>query len=521
MALFRDCRVPLQRAAPVNAVLDRQRYRYATVMATLVPSQTGLGDRLPDPRIVALALLFALVLPNPAGYVGAGGDDFFYVQAARCVAVHGWCVPETHWAARWPLVAPMGAIFALQGDGRWQAAVVPFAYSLVAVLLLVRLLDDAWGRAVALLGGVAFVLTAAFAKGTLQPNVETVEVAWVIAAAWAGRRAMTGSKPVVFALLAGLFLGLAVQSRMTSLAWLPIMGLALVIVPGRHRRLIVPILAGLAIPIAFDMVVNSWIAGDALLSQHLSIAHTRIASSELPTWVDRSRSPLFNPQFIGGWAPAMGIQAHWTVQGIVNLLLNPQVGPTLLGAMLLLVLARKRLSWRSPEVLLAGAAVLYTGALIYALAIDPKARMFLPVAAIAAALIGRLGIMLWGTGEKVLVGAMIAGLALVGAIETGKRFDMTIAGPMAGQWARERPGDVSIEKDSWHTLTFDQTVRKLPVWPGDLRPRTLVLITGPCAASEVARSGAALVRAHDFGRANDPLNLCEFSSSGRAAPSRR
>lgn len=503
-----------------NAVFDSERYRYATVMATFVPAKTGLGGRLPDPRLVAVALLLALVLPNPAGYVGAGGDDFFYVQAARCVAAHGWCLPDTHWAARWPIVAPMGAVFAVLGDGRWQAGVAPFAYSLMAVLLLVRLVDDAWGRAAALLGGIAFVVTAAFAKGLLQPNVETAEVAWIIAAAWAAHRALTGPKPILFAVLAGMFLGLAIESRMTSLAWLPILALGLVILPGRHRRLALPALAGLAVPIAFDMLVNWQIAGDPLLSQHLSILHTRIASSELPTWVDRSRSPLFNPQFIGGWAPAMGIHTHWTVQGMVNLLLNPVIGPTLLGAMLLLFMVRKRLGWRSPEVLLAAAAVLYTGALIYALAIDPKARMFLPVAAIAAALIGRLGVILWESGEKVLVATMLVGLTLVGAWETGKRFDMTVAGPMAGQWAREHPGGVSIEKDTWHTLTFDPIVRALPIWPTGSRPRTLVLVAGECAASNVTKSGMTLVRAHDFGRPNNPLNLCEFSRSDPVRPQR-
>lgn len=489
-------------------------------MATFFPSQIGPGSRLSDPRLVVFALLTALILPNPTGYVGAGGDDFFYVQAARCVAAQGWCVPDTHWAARWPLVAPMGAVFALLGDGRWQAAVVPFAYTAMAVLFLVRLLDDAWGRRVAFLGGVAFVLTAAFAKGTLQPNIDTVEVAWLIAAAWAGRRAVVGQRPVAFAMLAGLFLGLAIQTRMTSLAWLPILAIAVVIVPGRYRRLAIPALAGLAVPIAFDMAVNWRIAGDPLLSQHLSVIHTRIASSELPAWVDRSRSPLFNPQFIGGWTPAACIPAHWTVQGVINLVLSPQIGPALLGSILLLFLARKQLGWRSPEVLLAGAAILYTGALIYALAIDPKSRMFLPTAAIAATLIGRLGIMLWEAGERVLVGTMMAGLAVVGAMETGKRFDMTVAGPLAGQWAREHPGQVSIEKDSWHTLTFDPTVRALPVWPIVARPRTLVLITAPCTASGVARSGMTLVRAHDFGRRNDPLNLCEFRISDRVPPPR-
>lgn len=469
---------------------------------------------LPSPYLVAVALLLALVLPNPAGYVGAAGDDYYYVQAARCVATHGWCIPETHWGARWPLVAPMGGVFALFGDGLWQSMLVPFAYSIMAVLFFVRLLDRSWGRATALVGGIAFVATASFAKGLLQPNVETIEVAWLIAAAWAGQNAISPTaRPMRWALVAGLFLGLAVQARMTSLAWLPIFGIGLAVVPRRYRALAIPALAGVAIPIGADMLVNWHLAGNALLNQHLSIIHTSIVSSELPSWVDRSRPPLFNPQFIDGWAPAMGIHTHWTVQGALNLLLNPQMGPVLIVALLLLLVARKRLSWRAPEVLLAATALLYAGALIYALAIDPKARMFLPVAAIAAALVGRLGILLWqGRGPRILVATAISAIAIIGAIETGKRFDMTIAGPLAGQWARENPGQVAVEFDTAHTLTFDATVRSLPVWPREARSRLIMLVADQCGA----RANMTLLRTHDFGRKGDPLNLCEFRLSGPA-----
>lgn len=517
MALFRGLAVLMQRGRPLNAVLGGRRYRYATVMATLASPSAARISRLPHPLLVAIALLFALILPNPAGYVGGGGDDFYYVQAARCVATHGWCIPDTHWAARWPLVAPMGAVFAWLGDGWWQGAVVPFAYSLLAVVCFVRLLEDAWGGEVALLGGVAFVATASFAKGLLQPNVETAEVAWLIAAVWAGRCAIKSADRPLLALLAGLLMGLAIQSRMTSLAWLPILGLAMVLIPGRHRRLAIPALLGLAIPVAFDALMNWRISGDPLLSQHLSILHTRIASSELPEWVDRSRSPLFNPQFIGGWAPAADIHAHWTVQGVINLLLNPQMGPVLLGALLLLFMARKQVGWRAPEVFLAVAAALYTGALIYALAIDPKARMFLPTAAIAAALIGRLGVVLWHAGERVLVGVLMAGLVLVGAIESGKRFDMGRAGPLAAQWASEHPGDVAVEDATRRFLTFNATIRSLPLWPAGV-PRTLVLYAGDCRASPIAKSAGQIVRTAAFGRHNDPLNLCEFRRSNPVRP---
>ncbi|MEP6786183.1 MAG: glycosyltransferase family 39 protein [Sphingomonadales bacterium] len=485
-------------------------------MTTLFPLRADSKRALPDPLLVAAALLLVLVMPNPAGYVGGGGDDFYYVQAARCVALHGWCVPETHWAARWPLVAPMGAAFAIFGDGRWQGALVPFGYSLMALLFFVRIVEDVWGRATALVGGIAFVATASFAKGLLQPNVETIELAWIMAAAWAGRRAMVATaRPVLWAAVAGICLGLAIQTRMTSLAWLPILGIGVFLFPGRHRHLALPALLGTAIPIGADMLINWHIAGDALLSQHLSIAHTRIASSELPAWVDRSRSPLFNPQFIAGWAPAVCIHTHWTIQGVVNLLLNPQMGPVLLAASLLLFLARKTLTWRSPEALLAGAALLYTGALIYALAIDPKARMFLPTAALAAALVGRLGVVLWHSGERVLVGIMLAGLVTVGTIETAKRFDMGKAGPLAARWANEHKGDVAVEDATRRFLTFDATVRGLPVWPAGTS-RVLVLIAGECASSPVAKTSGPLVRSAYFGRKNDPLNLCEFRRVGPA-----
>jgi hypothetical protein len=462
------------------------------------------------PVAVAVALLLLLVLPNPAGYVGGGGDDWFYVQAARCAATHGWCLPETHWATRWPLVAPMGLSFAVFGDGWWQAALVPLVYSLLATVLFVRLVERAWGPRAALAGGIAFVATASFAKGLVQPNVETVELALVLAAASVGAAAFRrGSWRL--AIGAGVLLGIATQARMTSLVWLPIGALALFLAP-RDRRLATPALGGFALPLALESFVYGLWTGRPFLSQQLSAAHTRIASSELPASVDLTRSPLLNPQFIGGWHPAMDIHVHWTVDGVVNLLANPQMGPVLLAALVLLWLRRKTLSWRDPAVLIAGAAMLYAGALIYGLAIDPKARMFLPVAALAAAIVARLAVDAWDAGEKLLVGALIALLVVIGAIETAKRFDMGAAGPLAGSWARERAGDVAVEDATRRFLTFDATVRALPVEPSAVR-NLIVLVAGRCAeAVPVVKAPQdwMLMRTADFGRPHDPLNLCEF-----------
>jgi hypothetical protein len=49
---------------------------------------------------------------------------------------------------------------------------------------------------------------------------------------------------------------------------------------------------------------------------------------------------------------------------------------------------------------LIGAAALYFGALVYGFAIDPKPRMFLPVAAVACVTIGVLGASAWQGGRR-------------------------------------------------------------------------------------------------------------------------
>lgn len=465
----------------------------------------------PSPALVAVALLLVLVVPNPAGYVGAAGDDFYYVQAARCAVANGWCLPDTHWATRWPLVAPMALVFRLLGDGWWQSTLVPLGYSLLAVVLFCRLVERTCGTRAAMLGGIAFVATAAFAKGLLQPNVETVELALVLAAANAGEVAWR-RRSLRWAVAAGVVLGVAAQARMTSLIWLPVGGFALFFVSREARRLAPAALGGFALPLALESLVYGLWAGRPLLSQQLSAAHTRIASSELPASVDLSRSPLFNPQFIGGWRPAMDVHVHWTIDGVVNLLANPQIGPVLVVALVLLWLRHKKLSWRDPAVVATFAAALYTGALIYGLAIDPKARMFLPVAALAALVVGRCGVLAWDAKERSIVGGLVALAVAFGAIETDKRFDMGVAAPLAGVWAREHAGDIAVEADTSRSLTFDATVRMLPVAPSSTR-HMLVLVTGQCSEAHIIAqvpSNWLLTRSRYFGRTNDPLNLCLF-----------
>ena len=73
------------------------------------------------PWLVALVISLALILIiNPVGFLGGGLDDWHYLNAARCWAAHGPCLPQDHWQGRWPVVAPIGASIFLLGENRFS-----------------------------------------------------------------------------------------------------------------------------------------------------------------------------------------------------------------------------------------------------------------------------------------------------------------------------------------------------------------------------------------------------------------
>ena len=57
----------------------------------------------------------------------------------------------------------------------------------------------------------------------------------------------------------------------------------------------------------------------------------------------------------------MGIHLHWTVDGMLNLPLHPQIGPLIGVALDFLWLQRKSLGWRDPSVIAAVLALPYCG----------------------------------------------------------------------------------------------------------------------------------------------------------------
>ena len=64
------------------------------------------------------ATFIALLLVNPIGYIGGGWDDWQYLDASRCWAQQGSCLPRAHWESRWSVFVPIAAIVSLLGKSR-------------------------------------------------------------------------------------------------------------------------------------------------------------------------------------------------------------------------------------------------------------------------------------------------------------------------------------------------------------------------------------------------------------------
>ena len=477
---------------------------------------------LAAPVVLALAALVAVTLLNPLGYRGGGGDDWHYLEAARCAAAHGLCPPVSHWWARLPLVAPMGLALAAGGESRAVVGLIPFAYALAALACFTLLVQRHFGRGAAAVAGLlmASVPVAAFAY--LQPNVDLPELALLMAGLLAlDSAARDGRRRWAFA--AGALLGLAILTRPTALVALPIL-VPLILAHRPLRRLAVPLALGIAAPLLLEALLYGLWLGDPLQGWRLSLGHAAAATDELPVGFHSARGPLFNPDYIAGWRRPMGIHVHWTLDPVLNLLGNPSMGFLLVAALLLLLLDRPsgdEAEGRAAYWLLGG-AILYFGALTYALAVDPKPRMFLPVAAAAAAIAGLQAMRLKRRGRGLLAALLVAAVV---ALQLARiHYEPGLAGlePAARAWVAEDGAVLAVENRSARFLTLVPGVRGLPIHPAAGRPLLLVVGFERCEALPDGR-GRPVQRAFYLpaGRGGERLALCLFSGPAGPAPAPR
>jgi 4-amino-4-deoxy-L-arabinose transferase-like glycosyltransferase len=472
---------------------------------------SGWRWRRPPAALIALAAMLVALAINHAGYRGGGADDWQYLEAARCAAAqHGLCVPASHWWARFPLVAPVAVILALGGESRLTLGIVPLLYAAAAVGLFALLVERWFGRAAAMLGGVLIATLPAISLVLLQPNVDTAELAFMLAALLAFDTAAR-RRNIGVAMAGGALLGLAILTRPSALALLPILALAAAVTPAL-RRLVLPAAFGLAAMLAAEMAAYWLWLGDPLRSWSLSLGHTAIPSAELPPGFHSARGPLFNPDYIAAWRPSMGIRIHWTIDPILNLLASPAMGPLLIAALLLLALRRP--SARDPQgrllLWLLGGAILWFGAITYAFAIDPKPRMFLPVAGAAAAIFAALGVGLWRDGRKAVVAALAAIVVAMNLAYEATIPDLRGLERPAEQWVRELGPTLAVDDASRRFLTLVPGVPALPVDPPGAT-HYMIVVLGPCTEAARFRAGWRIERtAVTTTAAGEQASLCLF-----------
>jgi 4-amino-4-deoxy-L-arabinose transferase-like glycosyltransferase len=415
----------------------------------------------PGPLLLLLAIPVLAALPS--GYQGGGGDDWHYLEAARCWnASGGWltsdsCLPANHWQARWPLIAPTALAIGWLGESRASLQLVPLLYAAAALLLFASVTERLFGRGAALAGGAALLFTPAFALTIAQPTINIVELAFLLGCASAALTALDRGK-AGWAFVAGLSLALAISARETAAAAAAVAGGAALFVPAARRRLGFAAAGGFAVPVLLEMLVFAIRTGNPLHRAALALNHAELPSNEFVRRGEPGGFPLFNPDVIGGWVPACGIDIHWSVNGPLNLLVHPHFGLTLLAtALLAIAYGRSGLvdrETRRRAALLALGAGLVSFLLIYALAQDPKPRMFLLPLCAVAAILGALASRAWRDGRRALVLAFALLLPAKALLFLISGPDFPPAERLAEQWLAARPGAVAIPETTRRNLAL-------------------------------------------------------------------
>jgi len=431
----------------------------------------------------AIVLLFSLLVAfNPVGFRGGGGDDWQYLQAARCWAEHGPCVPRDHWWGRWPLIATMGGLLALLGESRTTLALVPLGATLGCGAIVVHLGNRLFGAPAGWLAALLFLTTPIVLFEALDPTVGTLELLALLCAAALLLRA-SERQQVRDWLLAGLLLGVAFQVRETSLAAWPAAGLFLLATAKCRLPASLALAAGAMAPLAVEFIVYGLATGEPLFRRQLSLAHTTIASSEIGLESAASSSPLFNLALIAGWEHESGIALHWLINGPIEVLVNEKSGWTMLVAAVALLFAGRAIGRderRAAYVLLA-VGTSHALLLIYLFSIDPKPRMMLVPLAAAALVLGALLARLprW-TGLAMIVlriAALVPGFLFVPRMGEGEAAARTWLGALS-------QGSVETAEATRRRLALVPAAAALPLADGS-RPLLLLRTRDPCDRADV------------------------------------
>lgn len=349
---------------------------------THVQTSSGPDFAVPWPAIAAACLIAgvmaAMLALNWHGFRGGGGDDWQYLDAARCLRGDVPCLPETHWAARYAIVGPLAAVTALFGESHLTVglpSLLATSVVLITLFLSVRRMID---LPAALITCLMLVLTPVFVDRAVRPNADITELGWSVLSA--GLLLLSRGERGPFLVTSGLCAGLAFGARATAFAPVALIIAAWAFAAWRHRpwRNFIEWALAATIPIVAEATFHGVFYGNPLLRWALELNHTAIPSSALAA-EHRGTFPFFNPALIAAWPVRFGPDIHWTVNGLVNLFFSPSIALTLvvsIGSQILVRLVRAPVPRWTP--LLFAGAFGHFAILVYGLGVDPTPRMFLP-----------------------------------------------------------------------------------------------------------------------------------------------
>lgn len=436
------------------------------------------ADRLWIAAIFVAVILVIAV--NPIGFIGGGLDDWQYLNAARCWREFGPCLPYDHWQARWPVIAPIAALTAVLGESRATVEAMPLVEGILCLFLIAAIGNRLFGRPIGWIAALLMVATPVFAIQLLEPSVESVELAFVLAGflallVWERRRTL------YHAFLAGLFLSLAIQVRETAATaclFALVYVLTLKVKPGLSDIVLGG--AGFALPFASEFLVF-WIStGDPFWRIRLDLHHTFIPSSELAVAPDPNHSPLFNRSYIANWRRVPGIHVWWAIDGFLNLFANAKSGLSLILLPLLALFARESSdrSFRRPAMVLWLIALGYASVLIYAFAIDPKPRMMFVPFVMTNIGFSLLSYRLLQRRRAIVQTTWFASAGVMLFLVYGYPSDLMME-PAAKRWIAERPGQFEMDENTRRHLALVAEARALPN-VGSGRPYLLYGSRIPC-----------------------------------------
>ena len=412
--------------------------------------------------LVALVAVAVLII-NPVGYIGGVQDDARYLTAARCWVEHAApCLPTNHWAVRWPAVAPLALFTGLFGESRFTVGLGPLL-GWLATIMLVGALASAWfDRRAGLIAAALIASLPTIALSAVQPSIDNIELAFQLAALLAATMAYRRQCRWT-ALAAGVLAGLAVASRDTGLLFCAAAAAGWLVLGREKRRVLLFAIPGLLGTLALEMLVYAAATGDAFFRYRLALAHTSLPSTEL-LGVDTAKSPLFNPEIIAAWHRDAGIHWYWPIDSWANLVASPFVRDLFIAAALLAPFGWRAMPklwrWRLARVL--GGAMMMAMGLVYALAIDPKPRMFLALEAAIVIALAAMVSALMGRGRGLVPLTLVVVVILMSGWRLSSAVNTQLVEERARQWIAAHPNDLAIDELPRSVLALVPEAQALP-----------------------------------------------------------